>query len=165
MRKPQEFQEVRVKLLFSGLFLFFVLMLAPQVCIAQRPAAGTSGDRDQILQLERDWTQSFVTMDVAANQRIVADDFLGTEPDGKRMTKADLIAGVKTGEALQSNRLNEDDVTMRFYGQTAIVNGSESWKRNSDRQAGRYIWTDVFVKRNGKWQVVASQDLEVLDKK
>lgn len=65
-------------------------------------------DREQILQLERDWTQSFVTMDVAANERIIADDYLGTEPDGKRVKKADMIAEVKTGEALLSNRLNED---------------------------------------------------------
>lgn len=131
---------------------------------AAYPDAGSTADRGQILQLERDWTKSFVTMDVAANERIVADDFLGTEPDGKRVRKADLIAEVKTGEALASNHLNEDDVTVRFYGQTAVVNGSESWKRKSDGKTGRFIWTDVFVKREGKWQVVASQDLEVLDK-
>ncbi len=132
-----------------------------------RPAlsdAGSAADREQIVQLERDWTQSFVTMDVAANQRIVADDFLGTEPDGKRIRKADLIAEMKTEEPLASNHLNEDDVTIRFYGQTAVVNGSESWKLKSGK-SGRYIWTDVFVKRDGKCQVVASQDLEVQDKK
>jgi hypothetical protein len=151
----------------SGLRLLLtaiVLMLVPIVSTAQSPAAG-AGDREQILQLERDWTQSFVTMDVAANERIVADDFLGTEPDGKRIKKADLIAEVKAGEALASNLLNEDDVTIRLYGQTAVVNGSESWKRKPDGKTGRFIWTDIFVKRNGNWQVVASQDLEVLDKK
>lgn len=128
------------------------------------PAArAAADDREQILQLERDWTQSFVTMDVAANERIVADDYLGTEPDGRRSKKADIIAEAKTGELL-SNDLNEDDTTIRFYGETAVVNGSESWKRKSDGKTGRWIWTDVFVKRKGKWQVVASQDLEVLDK-
>ena len=154
-----------MKLLFRALVLVVALVLIPLVSTAQRPDAGAASDHEQILQLERDWVKSFVTGDVAANERIVADDFLGTEPDGKRGTKADLIGEVKTGEALASNRLNEDDVTIRFYGQTAIVNGSESWKRKSDGVSGRFIWTDIFVKRNGKWQVVASQDLEVLDKK
>ncbi|MFY9559914.1 MAG: nuclear transport factor 2 family protein [Terriglobales bacterium] len=154
-----------MKLLRSSLVLVVVLVLIPCVSTAQPPAAGSAGDREQILQLERDWTQSFVTMDVAANERIVADDFLGTEPDGKRVKKSDLIAELKAGDALEANRLNEDDVTIRFYGQTAIVNGSESWKRKSDGKTGRFIWTDILVKRNGKWQVVASQDLEVLDKK
>jgi ketosteroid isomerase-like protein len=125
---------------------------------------GATTDREQILQLERDWAQSVVTKDVAANERLIADDYLGTEPDGKRVKKADVIAEVKTDEPLLSNRLNEDDVTIRFYGQTAVVNGSENWKRKSDGKTGRWIWTDVFVKRNGKWQVVASQDLEIMDR-
>lgn len=153
-----------MKVLLPVLLLLGILVVAQSVCAAQSPTAGFAGDREQILQLERDWTQSFVTMDVAANERIVADDFFGTEPDGKRITKAELLAEVRTGEALASNRLNEDDVKVRFYGQTAVVNGSESWKQK-DGKIGRFIWTDVFVKRNGKWQVVASQDLAVLDKK
>jgi hypothetical protein len=147
----------------------FVLVLLVLMVVSAVSAAQATKDkgveREQILQLERDWTQSFVTMDVATNERIVAEDFLGTEPDGKRSKKADMLAEVKTGDALVSNHLNEDDLTIRFYGETAVVNGSESWKRKSDGKTGRWIWTDVFVKRNGKWQVVASQDLEVMDKK
>ena len=153
-----------MKLPVHSVSLAVVVLLMSFIASAQAPTKGTAGDRDQILQLERDWTQSFVTMDVAANERIVAGDFLGTEPDGKRITKADIIAEVKTGEALASNHLNENDVTIRFYGETAVVNGSESWKQKNGK-SGRFIWTDIFVKRDGKWQVVASQDLEVLDKK
>jgi hypothetical protein len=147
------------------LLLPAILLLIPISSAAQKPTPGQDGDRETILQLERDWTQSFVTMDVAANQRIVADDYLGTEPDGRRITKADVLAEVKAGDALESNRLNEDDVKIRFYGNVAVVNGSESWKRKPDGKTGRFIWTDVFVNRNGKWQVVTSQDLEVADKK
>jgi len=139
------------------------LSLLTSVTLASDP--GSEADREQILQLERDWTQSWVTMDVAANERILADDFFGTEPDGKRVRKADLIAELKSGEApLASNHLNEDDLTIRFYGDTAVVNGSESWKLKAGGKSGRYIWTDIFVKRSGRWQVVASQDLEVTNK-
>ena len=153
-----------MKLPVHSVSLAVVVLLMSFIASAQAPTKGTAGDRQQILQLERDWTQSFVTMDVAANERIVADDYLGTETNGKRITKADLLAELKSEDALASNRLNEDDVTIRFYGQTAVVNGSSSWKQR-DGKVGRFVWTDVFVKRNGKWQVVASQDLEVLDKK
>lgn len=145
------------------LSVMLLLIVVPRAAFAQATDAGTPADREQIIQLERDWTQSFVTMDVAANQRIVADDFFGTEPDGRRSKKADILKELKTEEPLASNHLNEDDLTIRFYGQTAVVNGSESWKLKSGK-AGKFIWTDVFVKRNGKWQVVASQDLEVADK-
>jgi hypothetical protein len=156
---PEEFMKLSVFCLF-----FFALVLSVSLFLrAQDQAHSVTSDREKILQLERDWTQSFVTMDVAANQRIVADDFFGTEPDGKRSRKADLITEVKTGEPLVSNHLNEEDITIRFYDQTAVVNGSETWKRK-DGKTGRWIWTDVFVKRKGTWQVVASQDLEALDK-
>jgi hypothetical protein len=47
-------------------------------------AIDTVANRAQIIQLERDWAQSFVSLDTAANDRIVADDFFGTEPDGSR---------------------------------------------------------------------------------
>jgi len=128
--------------------------------------SGTNGksDKEQILQLERDWCESFVSTGAAANERILADDCVGTESDGTRVTKADVIAELNKGEPLISDHLNENDVTVRFYGNTAVVNGSESWKRKPDGKTGRNIWTDIFVKRNGHWQIVASQDLEVLDK-
>jgi hypothetical protein len=39
-----------------------------------------------------------------------------------------------------SNRLN--DVKVRFYGNAAIAQGSETWeKRSGDR--GRFVWTDT----------------------
>lgn len=147
--------------------LVIALCVSVSLCsILARNVAGTTSanDKEQIIQLEREWVQSWVTMDVGANDRIIADDFLGTGPDGKRVTKADLMKELKDDPGLAANRLNEDDLTIRFYGDTAVVNGSESWKLKKDGKTGRYIWTDIFVKRNGKWQVVAAQDLEMPDK-
>jgi ketosteroid isomerase-like protein len=152
-------EEYPMKSPVSCLISVVAALLFSLLSSAQAPAKSAQSDSEQILQLERDWVQSFVTMDVAANQRIMADDFVGTEPDGTRSKKADTIAFLKTGEAFASNHLNEDDVTIRFYGEVAVVNGSESWKQKNGK-AGRYIWTDVFVKRSGQWQVVSAQDLE-----
>jgi ketosteroid isomerase-like protein len=144
----------------------FLTLVLLTLCLvsAVHAADPAAADRAAIMQLEREWTQSFVTMDAAANERILADDFIGTEPSGKRVSKADILASMKTGEPMQSGHLNDKDVTIRFYGETAVVTGSSSWKRKSNGKTGRYIWTDVLVKRNAKWRVVASQDLEVVDK-
>ena len=49
---------------------------------------------------------------------------------------------------------------IRFYDDVAVVNGTENWKRK-DGKSGRFIWTDVIVKRQNKWRVVSSQDLAV----
>jgi hypothetical protein len=120
-------------------------------------------DRAQILQLEREWNHVYLVNDPAPLQHIIADDYLGTEPDGRRVTKKDLIADVKGPSELSSSHVNEGDATIRFYGDTAVMNGSTDWIQKSGK-AGRWIWTDIFVKRDNRWMVVASQDLEVASK-
>ena len=62
--------------IFRICMFLVALSLLTSVTLASDP--GSEADREQILQLERDWTQSWVTMDVAANERILADDFFGT---------------------------------------------------------------------------------------
>jgi hypothetical protein len=55
-----------------------------------------------------------------------------------------------------SNRLN--DVKVRFYGNMAIAQGSETWEKRSGER-GRFVWTDTWLQRNGHWQIVAAEDL------
>ena len=55
------------------------------------------------------------------------------------------------------------DMKVRVFGDTAVVTGTddeitmEGGKKTSDH----YVWTDVFVKRNGQWLAVASQTAEI----
>ena len=49
---------------------------------------------------------------------------------------------------------------MRFYGDTVVVIGrtKEKWKNQKGEEfTAEYRWTDVFVKRKGRWQCVAAQ--------
>jgi hypothetical protein len=55
-----------------------------------------------------------------------------------------------------SNHAN--DIKVRFYGNTAVAQGSETWERRGGER-GRFVWTDTWVTRNGKWQIVAAEDL------
>ena len=48
---------------------------------------------------------------------------------------------------------------VRFYGNTAVAQGDETWVRRSDSSAGRFVWTDTWVLHNGNWQIVAAEDL------
>jgi hypothetical protein len=131
---------------------------------AAEPQLGTEADRQTILQLERDWSHSVVTQDVPANERIMAPDYRGVNSQGSLVTKQAVISALRVDDPLESNKLNEDDVFIRFFDTFAIANGSENWKAK-DGSTGRNVWTDVLVKRDGKWQVIASQDSEFPDKK
>ena len=95
--------------------------------------------------------------DSAHFQRILADDFIGTDPKGNLYDKAQMIADTKDApKYFVSNHL--DQVKIRFFGNTAVAQGSESWvRRNGER--GRFVWTDTWVLRNGRWQIVAAEDL------
>jgi hypothetical protein len=56
---------------------------------------------------------------------------------------------------------NEPDyVHVRFFGDTAVAQGSETWTKKGGRR-GKFVWTDTWVKRGGCWQIVHAQDTVV----
>jgi ketosteroid isomerase-like protein len=119
------------------------------------------GEAEQyIMECARDWAQSVVTGDMSKRRMYFADDFLGTDTKGRLYDKARITRDTGPAKHIVSNRLN--DVKIRFFGDTAIAHGSESWERD-DGSKGRYVWTDVWVHRNGAWQIVAAQDLPLID--
>ena len=110
-----------------------------------------------ILDSERQWAESVATGDTSAIERILADDFIGVDPKGRLYTKRQMIDDTRNApKYFVSNRLN--DVKVRFYGTTAIAQGSETWEKRSGER-GRFVWTDTWLQRNGRWQIVAAEDL------
>ena len=110
-----------------------------------------------ILDSERQWAESVATGDTSAIERILADDFIGIDPKGRLYNKQQMIRETRDApKYFVSNRLN--DVKVRFYGNTAIAQGSETWEKHSDER-GRFVWTDTWLQRNGRWQIVAAEDL------
>ena len=121
--------------------------------------AGKAQDAEQgkaeryIQQSEAQWAE-------AASK---ADDFVGVAPDGNFYDKVTEITNTRNdhGTITVSNHVNK--IKVRFYGDTAVAQGSETWEvRKPAPKRGSYVWTDTWVKRNGKWQIVAAEDLEVL---
>ena len=140
-------------------FLIAVAVAAPP------PAAKctTTGPHDPtalkyICDSERAWAESVATGNPAAVKRILADDFIGVDPDGQQYRKAEMLADTAKGpQSFASNKIN--DVVVRFYGNMAIAQGSETWTRKNGEK-GRWVWTDTWLKRNGAWQIVAAEDLK-----
>jgi len=112
-----------------------------------------------IVQSSIEWAESVATNDASVLERILADDFVWVFPNGKIKDKAEAIADAKQGPGnFISNHI--DWVHVRFFGTTAVAQGSETWKKKAGKQLdGRFVWTDVWVLRNGKWQIVASTDV------
>jgi ketosteroid isomerase-like protein len=137
-------------------FLSLVLSAALPVQ-AQQPKADSDAAVSQTLQaIEQAWLNAEKNHDAAAFEKLVADDWIAISPDGKSETKAERAAEIKTAHIVSASL---GDMKVRVFGDTAVVTGTddeiamEDGKKSSDH----YVWTDVFVKRNGKWLAVASQ--------
>ena len=90
---------------------------------------------------------------------VIADDFQGTSPSGRRYGKDKAIT---TDTKSLSRDCQLGEVKVRFFGDSiAIAYGAESWtdKGNDGKDTKRcQVWTDTWLKREGKWQIVAAQD-------
>ena len=111
---------------------------------------------------ERQWAEAACTHN-KITEKILADDFQGTSPEGKRYTKSEEVADTADlSNTAQDCRLI--DAKVRFFGDDlAIVYGSESSVRKAKDgivKSRCLIWTDTWLKRNGKWQIVAAQDAQ-----
>src|SRR5437762_12707031 len=127
-------------------------------CSCTRESDEAASER-YIKESERQWTYSVATGDVTIVQRILADDFVGVDPEGQFYNKAKMLSLTPDGpKYFASNHANE--VKDRFYGNTAVAQGEETWERRSgEPRRGRFVWTDTWVRRSGKWQIVAAEDL------
>jgi len=128
--------------------------------VASRAQESSTAEAEKyIKESERQWAESGANGDATVVERILADDYVGVDPDGSFYDKAKMVS--RTREAPKeyvSNHLN--DVKVRFYGDTAVAQGSESWVRRTEKPLrGRFVWTDTWIRRNGKWQIVAAEDL------
>ena len=125
---------------------------------AQQPKL--SGAEEEVRRLERQWLDAYEQNDAEAMERIVADDFTITFPNGGMQTKPQLMAMVKAPRRAGQPRMkfHTDGVQSRAYGDTVILVGRVTTEYERDgkpvKEQSRY--TDTYVRRGGRWQVVAS---------
>jgi uncharacterized protein (TIGR02246 family) len=147
------------RLLALFCFLSFVLSTAPLSHARQssQQKVDSGASISQTLQaVERTWLNAEKTHDAATFEKLVADDWMAIGPDGKTQTKAERAAAIssaKVSDAIMG------DMKVRVFGDTAIVTGTddETSTEGGKEVTDHYVWTDVFIKRNGRWLAVASQ--------
>jgi hypothetical protein len=123
------------------------------------PALATQHDVERyIVASEEAWAKSVATSDATVVRRILADDFVWVL-DGILLDKKTAVEEAAAGPGpFLSNE--PDYVHVRFFGDTAVAQGSETWTKTGGRR-GKFVWTDTWVKRSGCWQIVNAQDTVV----
>lgn len=126
----------------------------------------TAAIEAEIIQLERDWANSPKNRDADTVRRVLADDVVLNYPDGTTGTKADEVRLIESGAiAMDSWELQEPKVTV-LNANTAFITGRGIIRNGKYKDpktnrtidiTGEYRFLDVYARRNGKWQAVASQ--------
>ena len=123
-------------------------------------AAGTLGKSANRIfeQLEQEWAKVLLKPDKAGLDRYEAPEYTLVTATGATLTKAqsdgELLNGHQHFDALQIS-----DVEARCSGNLAVVTGHarSSEKYRSQDNSGEYEFTDVFVRRHGRWMAVHAQ--------
>lgn len=134
------------------------------VALTGAPAQPSDGGQDEavaqeLMQLERGWVTASIKRDKVWLEQFLADEFVSTHPtSGTVKDKTREIADtIDPKMAVASMTLGE--MRVRVIGEVAIVTGSSAETgggghlTDTDRS---YLFTDTFLKRNGKWQLIAS---------
>ena len=117
---------------------------------------------ETVKQLERDWIAAEKAGDAGRLSEIIADDWVALGPDGSTIAKPAFIADYKSGKS-KVETYEIGPMSVKVLGNVAVVQGSDTEKSVTEGKdsSGKYVWMDVFEKRDGKWQAVRSQNAMV----
>jgi hypothetical protein len=140
-----------------------MLLLVPQAH-AQQSHWASANDKTAtyMIDMERKWAEG-VCVDNGVVAGLLADDFQGTSPKGARFTKADELKDEKGARTAHDCGL--DEAKVHFFGDSvAVVYGREHGVGKDKSQPSTkvcQVWTDTWLKRGGRWQIIASHDNRV----
>lgn len=116
-----------------------------------------SKDVRELKEIQQRLIKAWVNKDRQTIDALLAPDWRVTDPAGNVLTKAQVMKELDSGDRkLESGAIN--DVDVRLYGNVAVVTGrSEATGSYQGNKASvKLRFTDVFVKRSGRWRAVAS---------
>jgi ketosteroid isomerase-like protein len=125
--------------------------------------AGSGTIEQQIKGLEKQWTDADLKHDAEALDRILADDVVDISSTGQVQGKVEDLADLKSGEP-KLESMSVEDMKVRVFGIAVVVNGHYTMKGTYKGKdiSGEGRFTDVFVKRQGRWQCVSTQGTPII---
>jgi ketosteroid isomerase-like protein len=137
--------------------LIGVLAAAPQ---SQTEAANSV--EQELIARELAWADATVKPDATTLPGFYAEEYLSTDQHGVITSKSQDVTNLTSG-AYKAASIKLDDLKIHVYGDTAVVTGLAIVKAtfNGKDASGPERFTDVWVKREGRWQCAATQSTSV----
>jgi len=142
----------------AGTILLICVCVGLALAKAQTQAPKAASTAESVKQLEKDWLEAEKAGDTDKLNQILGDDWVAIGPDGKTETKQEFLANLKSGQ-MKMESFEMGPMQVKMVGGAAVVQGSDTEKSTSNGKdsSGKYVWMDVFAKRDGKWMAVRSQ--------
>ena len=139
--------------------VLLLVLAVGAVAGAQRDQArqGSDAATRALVDVENKWVEALVKSDIATLDSIFVDNYVDTDERSRRSGKDDLFSFLKSGD-LKLDSIKLSDIQVHVYGDAAVVTGSavQAGSLLGGPIATNVIFTDTFVRQNGKWRAVAS---------
>lgn len=116
---------------------------------------------DDVKAAEHMWLEGITKNDFPKLEKVLAGDLHYLHSTGVVDTKTSYIESMKSGkQRYSSGKIN--NLKVRVYGSAAVVNGDANFEFITAGKPGkaRLLYTHVFIKNPGGWQLVTHQSLK-----
>ena len=151
------------KLFVIANLIFAAVSFAASQTTEQKLTGKNLKIKQELIKLEEEWHNAYVKRDATPLEKILADEYIAVGGSGRSINKTQTVEGLKKDRATYDYS-TPYDMDFRFYDDAVVVVGRTKEKgKNQDGTefSVEYRWTDVFVKRDGRWQCVAAQVVRI----
>jgi hypothetical protein len=117
-------------------------------------------ESDTLAQLNDLYIDSIVRADADQFDKILADDFVCSNPDGSIVDRTEFLRRIRASTPLRYMRL--EDVRIRTIDNTAIIHARTIFAL-SDGTEGTGRYTDIWQIRDGRWLAVAAHVTRIVN--
>src|SRR5205823_2981333 len=140
-----------------------LLILATSFFVAaQRPMDKQA--EQELLRITREMIDTTLRGDKSAFGRYTADTYIETDFNGAVTTRARILDNFLTPPASMKPTFELQDVQVHVYGDTAVMSSRGIYRAEANAQkiTNSFRTTDVWLRRDGRWQLIASHGSQIL---
>src|SRR5205823_10372397 len=139
-----------------------LLILATSFFVAAQKPADKQAEQE-LLKITREMIDPSLRGDKSAFERYAADAYIETDFNGAVTTRARILDNFLTPPASMKPTLEIQDVQVHVYGDTAVMSSRGNYRAEANGQkiTNSFRTTDVWLRHDGRWQLVASHDSQI----
>jgi Domain of unknown function (DUF4440)/NIPSNAP len=117
-------------------------------------------DLDKLSELNTQFIKNYINQDTVAHNEIIHNDFVCIENSGAIVSRKEYMKDWATSyKSSGFTSFKMEDEFIRLFGAMALMRSKTFWTRkvNGVVTSGASVYTDTYIKENGRWWCVQAQ--------